>query len=226
MREKITMLLVAGLATFTCAPARGAEQAAAAGLRTDDGSLIRAVQGELLGETDIPYQSVHVSVIDGIVSLTGRVDTVLDRRRVAELARTTSGVRGVVNRIDTEPSSRSDDELRDVEAVDVAGLSVDGWRGADPQGAAPAPTDAEVRQAVADSLRYDPRLDSCGVAVAVRDGAVTLSGLVRSEAARGAAEEDALNAVGVRTVDNRLRAGRPAPAPKRAALDGDRKEQR
>jgi osmotically-inducible protein OsmY len=115
MREKMLGLLIAGLATLTCGSAGGEEiqTPAPASNRTDAGTIIREIQGELLGSASVPYRSVAVSVIDGIVSLTGTVDTILVRRQVVDFARATSGVRGVVNRIEVRPVSRSDEELRD-----------------------------------------------------------------------------------------------------------------
>jgi osmotically-inducible protein OsmY len=328
MRKK--GLLMAGIAVLACESAGGSEWTAptAAPQRADDGAIIHAIQSRLLLEESIPYRAVQMSVVDGIVNVTGALDTILGRRRVVDLVKATPGVRGVVNRIESPESSRSDADLRNeiirglllnpvTEANEIA-VSVDGsvatltgvvdssveelaaarvaesvegiervesqlelrrgrarsdgdiaadvkaklaWdprfdlgrievaveqgrvtlvgdvedarRRADaanaarvagvrsvdasglrlvrrqqPEGEAEAArrlTDSEVRRAVADSLRYDPRLESCGVAVSAMDGAVALSGRVASQAARRAAEEDALNAVGVKVVDNQLR---------------------
>jgi osmotically-inducible protein OsmY len=338
------LLLIAGIAALACEAARGSERTtpATASRQADDGAIIHAIESRLLLEESIPYRAVRVSVVDGIVNVTGALDTILERRRVVDLVMATPGVRGVVNRIESPESSRPDVELREevtrgllldpvaeaneiavsvhdrvatltgvvdssvealaaarvaenvegiervesqlelrrdparsdgdiaadvraklawdprfeqgrievaveqgrvslvgavedalsradatdaarvagVRSVDASGLRV--VRSQQPEGAADAarlPTNSEVLHAVGDTLRYDPRLEPCGVAVTSIDGTVRLSGRVASQAARDAAEEDALNSIGVKAVDNRLRVSSSPDVNQRASSE-------
>jgi osmotically-inducible protein OsmY len=68
--------------------------------------------------------------------------------------------------------------------------------------------DKDIRRAVKDSFRYDPRMDSFLPEVTVKDGTVTLQGTVGTLQARQAAEEDARNVVGVARVDNLIQVTR------------------
>jgi osmotically-inducible protein OsmY len=89
--------------------------------------------------------------------------------------------------------------------------------------AAPTTTyaDEDVQEAVKAALLYDPRVED-DIDVRVEKGVVTLTGNVERLAAAKAAEQDALNTVGVWKVYNRLKV-RPAMWPDhRAMLDIDK----
>jgi osmotically-inducible protein OsmY len=65
-------------------------------------------------------------------------------------------------------------------------------------------TDAEIQKDVTDEMRYDPSLQDDDVAVAVRDGVVTLAGYVKSYLDKWHAERVASRVKGVRAVVNDL----------------------
>lgn len=69
--------------------------------------------------------------------------------------------------------------------------------------------DIELQRAVEDGLLYDPRIRGMKVQVRVRRGAVSLLGEVSSLSAKHAAEDDALNTLGVRRVFNHLKVKDP-----------------
>jgi osmotically-inducible protein OsmY len=62
--------------------------------------------------------------------------------------------------------------------------------------------DSDVKQDVEDELRSDPDIDATNIAVAVKDGVVTLAGFVRSPRQRRKAEQDAKRVNGVSGVAN------------------------
>ncbi|GAB3825977.1 BON domain-containing protein [Hymenobacter jeollabukensis] len=68
-----------------------------------------------------------------------------------------------------------------------------------------ARTDAEIRQAIEDSLLTDPRVRANAAEIEVEQGQVTLRGSVSNLRACRAAEQDALGIVGVAAVSNYLR---------------------
>jgi osmotically-inducible protein OsmY len=65
--------------------------------------------------------------------------------------------------------------------------------------------DADLKDAVLKELRADPRVNEAEIGVAVEDGVVTLTGRVKSEAEKLAAQEAAHRAKGVFDVANDLR---------------------
>ncbi len=66
-------------------------------------------------------------------------------------------------------------------------------------------TDGEIADAVRIALEKDPFVDDGQIRVGVKDGAVTLAGLVPTESERDMAEFDAWYVFGVDRVDNRIR---------------------
>jgi osmotically-inducible protein OsmY len=65
-------------------------------------------------------------------------------------------------------------------------------------------SDNEIKRDVEDELRWDPDIDPTDIAVAVKSGVVTLTGFVRSYAAKFAAERAAKRVAGVVGVANDL----------------------
>jgi osmotically-inducible protein OsmY len=65
-------------------------------------------------------------------------------------------------------------------------------------------TDDDIRDSVLEELKWDPKIASPDVAVAVRDGVVTLTGFVSSYWEKEAAEKAAKRVYGVRGVANDL----------------------
>lgn len=63
-------------------------------------------------------------------------------------------------------------------------------------------TDLRLQQDILAELRWDPQVQEKDIAVAVREGVVTLSGRVDSYAQRIAAEHDAERVAGVQAIAN------------------------
>ena len=58
-------------------------------------------------------------------------------------------------------------------------------------------SDLDIKRDVEDELRSDPDIDATDIAVAVKDGIVTLTGFVRSYRQRRTAEQDVKRVAGV-----------------------------
>jgi osmotically-inducible protein OsmY len=58
--------------------------------------------------------------------------------------------------------------------------------------------DADIKRDVEDELEWDPDIDSADIAVAVKDGVVTLTGFGRSYSQKWQAETDAKRITGCR----------------------------
>jgi osmotically-inducible protein OsmY len=86
-------------------------------------------------------------------------------------------------------------------------------------------SDSDIHKDVADELRWDPSLQGDDIAVAVRDGVVTLAGYVRSYLDKWRAERVATRVKGVKAVANDLEVKLPSsstrsdPEIARAAVD-------
>jgi osmotically-inducible protein OsmY len=76
------------------------------------------------------------------------------------------------------------------------------------------PTDSELDRTITSAVRADPRVHGLDVGVTVREGLATLTGSVRSYAAKGAAGDIALRIRGIRAVANELQV-RPESAMQR-----------
>jgi osmotically-inducible protein OsmY len=63
-------------------------------------------------------------------------------------------------------------------------------------------SDSDIKRDVEEELRWDPDIDATDIAVAVKNGVVTLSGFVRSYMQRWQAERDAKRVAGVLAVAN------------------------
>jgi osmotically-inducible protein OsmY len=74
-------------------------------------------------------------------------------------------------------------------------------------------TDRQLHEDVLNELAFEPRVDHRDIAIAVRDGIVTLRGTVPSLAHKWAAEEAVKRVDGVRGIAQELQLGGPALAP-------------
>ena len=86
-------------------------------------------------------------------------------------------------------------------------------------------TDSEIQRDVADELKWDPSLEDDDIAVAVRDGVVTLAGWVKSYSDKWRAERVASRVKGVKALANDLEVRLPSTSNRpdtdiaRAAVD-------
>jgi osmotically-inducible protein OsmY len=88
-----------------------------------------AVEDELLSDPGVRSNWISVSLVGGVVTLTGTVDNLLARDRAALVAETVKGVESVVNRISVEPAMpRSSEQLRrDVRAALASNPATDAY---------------------------------------------------------------------------------------------------
>lgn len=154
--------------------------------RTRQGASIRAdeqiradVQRELARDAQLTDIPIRVSVEHGIVQLEGEVPYLFHREHAAEETRLVNGVRAVDNRIVVV----SQQPLAELVAP---------------------PTAEQLRAALLDELKADPRVTASQVDVAVTDNRVSLVGVVASMFEREVAERIARSVFGVTRVDNQL----------------------
>ncbi len=211
-----------------------------------------------------PYQ-VEVAVADGAVDLRGEADSWAEKELCGEVAEAVVGVKSVSNNIHVNvKQNRPDSEIKadilqrlksdvwvdedrieikvdkgrvtlsgsvgssaeksrafldafvaGVVGVDDSALDVS-LRYFDPAERSvetpPTISDDDIERTIREAYLYDPRVLSMNPEIEVRDGVVTLTGVVDNLAAKNAAETDARNTVGVWRVENFLRV-RPKEMP-------------
>lgn len=162
-------------------------------------SQVRDRVSESLLMNDITESiEIGVSVDDGVVTLTGDVDSYIEKAEAFDVAASVEGVTEVRNQLDIE--------------------AADSWVYYDPYvypDLAPGTfdqtdvlvsteTDAEIREDVESELYWSPFVDAQDIDVAVEDGVVTLTGTVEDYSERRDATKNAFDG-GALAVDNDLR---------------------
>lgn len=180
----------------------------AVGCGQTDSGISTAVKAQLAVDEAVPADEITVETHDGVVTLTGAVQTDVARLRAAEIARETRGVRDVVNELHTTPGVAATTGTGGPEMDDAER----GIRGTDPQWREGAEADAEARAgdaAVTTSVRTafmeDTSLKDLSINVSTRENVVTLTGTVPSQTEKHRAIELAREAEGVRSVVDRIR---------------------
>jgi osmotically-inducible protein OsmY len=139
--------------------------------RTDE-QIQRDVLEELKWDTRVRPNEIGVAVKDGIVTLTGWVDSYLKKIEAEEAAFRVSGVKAVANDIEVRLLSTSER------------------------------TDAELAAAVVNALKWDAAIPPGKVEVTVSNGWVTLKGEVEFAFQKRDAERAVHHLTGVKGVSN------------------------
>jgi len=71
-----------------------------AGRQMDDATITTKITAEMVQDATVKARDVDVNTVDGTVYLIGLVDSAKERERAEAIARTVSGVRGVVNQLE------------------------------------------------------------------------------------------------------------------------------
>ena len=147
------------------------------GEQIDDGVITSRITAKLAGDPEVSPFNVDVDTLDGVVTLRGEVEKEAAKQEAEKHARSTAGVLDVNNEIRVVSAEEEDDST---------------------------PSDAWITTRIKSKLAADPKLNPFNIDVDTLDSVVTLSGKVRSEAAREAVARIARNTKGVLDVDNRL----------------------
>lgn len=136
--------------------------------------LQRDVLDELAWEPSLDAGGIGVAVHDGIVTLSGHVDSYLDKRAAIKAVKRVAGVRGIADDMQVRlPSSMQRD-------------------------------DTDIAQAAVRALEWNTSVPRDRVRVTVENGWITLEGDLEWQYQRKAAEKAVANLVGVHGVTNRI----------------------
>jgi hyperosmotically inducible protein len=147
-----------------------------------DPGITTAVKTKLTADDVVKAYQVDVDTREGVVTLTGSVDSSIAKTRAVELARATDGVKDIVDNIVVEE--------RSVAADDYAPAAMTG--------------DAGVTAAIKTKLLADTRVSGFAIDVDTKDGVVSLSGRVSTAAQKAAALEIARATDNVRGVTDKI----------------------
>lgn len=165
----VGLLALAGFAT----------SAVPKGARQPDSGLASTLRAALEADEQVRASQVEVEFREGVVYLTGLVDTEEERCAAGRVARRTAGIAGVENELT------------------VGERTVDGWV-----------EDEVIRSKVRSKLLAHAAIRAGDVDVSSSQGTVTLLGNVGSGSIRKDAERIARATRGVRDVNNHLVAGK------------------
>jgi hyperosmotically inducible protein len=164
------------------------------------------------------YQ-IDVDTANGVVTLTGVVDSPAAKTQAATIARNTDGVRDVVDRIEVNASAATagrtdvDDRLENsaergaAEVIKRESRELGGEIKEESAQAGRAVADAGITSAVKAKFLADATVKGLRIDVDTSNGVVTLNGTVASRAEADRAMMLARNTEGVKSVVNRLKVG-------------------
>jgi hyperosmotically inducible protein len=147
-----------------------------------DSDITSTIEESLQADEKVKARQVEVQTREGIVYLTGVVDTTESRREAGRASWRTAGVRGVVN------------------DLTVGETTVGSWL-----------DDVMISSKVKSKLIANSEIKSADIDVSSSQGVVTLIGRVSSSQIKSDAERIALGTKGVTTVNNELLVGRAGP---------------
>ncbi len=163
-----------------------AGMSAGIGCSSTDPGLTSKVKSKLAADSTVKAYKIDVDSREGVVTLTGSVDSQAEKDQAMVLARQTKGVRDVVDMIAVRTSAGNADAPEPSRTI---GEVVD---------------DAGITMAVKGRLLDDPQVKGLQIDVDTREGVVYLTGSVRSVAEKDRAVELARSTENVRNVVTNL----------------------
>jgi hyperosmotically inducible periplasmic protein len=179
-----------------------------------DSEITSAVKTKLLADKTVAGLKIDVDTNDGVVTLTGPVNTAAERHAAVRIARETKGVKSVTNKLtletaattgSTEPSPKvkvkddakqNDDEKARIVIKDDTTPKV--------KAAGRATADAAITATVKTKLATVKGVIANDINVDTNEGVVTLKGSVPTAAQKTRAAEVARATTGVKSVVNEL----------------------
>jgi hyperosmotically inducible protein len=153
---------------------------------TDMGIATR-VRTKFAADEVVKASQIQVAAKDGVVTLTGNVDSEASKTRALELAKNVEGVVRVVDMISARQASGGGNAPEPSRTV---GEGID---------------DAGITMSVKSRLLDDPEVKGLQIDVDTRNGVVFLTGSVRSDSERQKAIQLATDTKGVRAVQTNLK---------------------
>jgi hyperosmotically inducible protein len=167
-----------------------------------DAGITTNVKSKMAADDSVKALEINVDTKNGIVTLTGDVDSAIAKERAVQIARTTDGVREVVDNI-TVTESAPTGGLFDRDGVDRGTGNIGDNDRQDRN--EPITGDPGITSAVKAKLLADSTVSGLRIDVDTENGVVTLTGDVKSKAEADRAVMLARNTDGVTRVVNHLK---------------------
>ncbi|HSB10740.1 MAG TPA: BON domain-containing protein [Blastocatellia bacterium] len=154
----------------------------------DDSKVTAKIESKLVADAETSALKIRVETRDGVVTLSGAVPTDTEKNKAEQLAKSTEGVKRVVNDVKVDPNSLGASNVREKagEAAKKVGESI---------------SDAAILATLKTKLLAD---GITGTNVDVENGDVVLKGQVDDSKEKAKAEEIARKTAGVKEVRNEL----------------------
>lgn len=158
----------------------------------NDATITAKVKSNLLWNRSTDGLDIDVDTDDGVVTLTGAVETAAQRDMAVQLARNTSGVREVVDRLAVDPDAP---DVTDAIAETVGDAA---------EKTGQVFNDAWITSKVKTVLAFNKNTDGSDIGVSTENGVVTLEGVVPSERQKRYVVNLVGDIVSVKSVNDRL----------------------
>lgn len=103
------LAFVFGAAALAPTAAQAAERSVSPTAQPDNATLVASVKAQLLRSPDASALDIKVAARDGVVTLTGAVDTDVERTSAELIARSAAGVREVDNKLSVRADAKQGD---------------------------------------------------------------------------------------------------------------------
>ena len=167
-----------------------------------DAGITTNVKSKMAADDSVKALEINVDTRNGVVTLTGDVDSAIAKERAVQIARTTDGVREVVDNL-TVTESAPTGGLFDRDGVDRGTGNIGDNERQDRN--EPITGDPGITSAVKAKLLADSTVSGLRIDVDTENGVVTLTGDVKSKAEADRAVMLARNTDGVTRVVNHLK---------------------
>jgi osmotically-inducible protein OsmY len=169
--------------------------------QTPDGLVTTTIQGKYAASDEVKGYRINVNTVEGVVTLNGTVDSPEHRAEAIRIARDTNGVRDVRDNLVVSVDRPA--------ATTGSTASAAGDRArSEARQAGEAITDGWITTKVKSQFLVDDRVKGTAIDVTTKDGVVTVSGSVPTEAQKRAAEALIKETEGVKQVVNNIRVGK------------------
>lgn len=172
---------------------------------SSDDWITLKVRGALLFHRNVSAADTHVTVREGVVTLTGTAKSDAEKALAQEYAADIAGVRRVDNQIQVVPEAdrpRRDANKRDV--ADTRSTARDDNADANRRTVGDRIDDASITAQVKSSLAVRKSTSAIRTSVTTRDGIVTITGEAKNGAEKDLVTKLAENIDGVRSVRNEM----------------------
>lgn len=178
----VALVMSCALTSF----AAGAESDRTAGRVMDDAAITTKVKAELIGNPDTKAYQINVDTLNGVVSLSGFVDSNSQKQAAETEAKAVAGVKSVENRLMVKTSGAGNPAYS---STSGAKRTVD---------------DSALTAKVKSKLISDSLTKARDINVETNNGIVQLNGFVSSSAEKEQAAQLASSVEGVLDVQNQL----------------------